>query len=159
MIHMIHTRKIVGHIFGTNVGITTLAWSTHPQKLVTSRKNWSHFWDKFGQMHKHIWYIRYISYMTLRGMRTIVLLLSFSRPMTCNVISLHGMRTTMATTLILTAKVCETLAEIYVYIYIYIYMYIYDRRMHITYTYTYTNTYTYTSTSTYLFGYIQHLYE
>ena len=35
MIHMIHTRKIVGHIFGTNVGITTLAWSTHPQKLVT----------------------------------------------------------------------------------------------------------------------------
>ena len=33
MIHMIHTRKIVGHIFGTNVGITTLAWSTEVASL------------------------------------------------------------------------------------------------------------------------------
>ena len=33
MIHMIHTHKIVGHIFGTNVGITTLAWSTEVASL------------------------------------------------------------------------------------------------------------------------------
>ena len=26
---------VCGHISGTNVGITTLTWSTHPQKLVT----------------------------------------------------------------------------------------------------------------------------
>ena len=33
MIHMIHTRKIVGHMVGTNVGITTLAWSTEVASL------------------------------------------------------------------------------------------------------------------------------
>ena len=60
---MIHTHKIVGHIFGTNVGIHIrllhmihMVHDTYDTHHTYSQTSWSHFWDKLWKIRTYICY-------------------------------------------------------------------------------------------------------